>query len=485
MMIGITSYGGYIPRLRLSRASIYKSVGWLTPGSEGFAQGEKAFCNWDEDSLTMGVAAARDCLTGFNNNEVDGLYLGSTTLPFDDRLNSGIMATALNLEPSVMTADFTSSQRAGVSALLAGLQAVKSGERKNVLIVATDKRESKPASFQELWFGDGAASVLLGDKDVVAEFKGSYSVSYDFVDHYRGARRRFDYNWEDRWIRDEGYAKIIPEAVHGLLSKLGINSDQIDKFVYPCYFKNQHLAISKLLGVGREKIVDNMHEVCGETGTAHPLVMLVSTLEQAKPGERIVVAGFGQGCDALCFEATEKIKHLAPRIGINGSLANKQTTDNYIKYLKFRGYIDTETGIRGEAPTQTALTSLWRNRKMILGLVGGKCQKCGTAQFPKLDICVNPNCGAVGEQVDYEFSNIPATVKSFTGDLLAVSPSPPSIYGMIHFEGGGRFMADFTDCELSEMKVGMPVIMSFRKHAVDEGRGFTGYFWKAIPKPSL
>jgi NAD(P)-dependent dehydrogenase (short-subunit alcohol dehydrogenase family)/uncharacterized OB-fold protein/putative sterol carrier protein len=153
-----------------------------------------------------------------------------------------------------------------------------------------------------------------------------------------------------------------------------------------------------------------------------------------------------------------------------------------MKFLKFRDLIETEAGIRAEAPDQTAMTTLWRKREMILGLVGGKCTVCGTPQYPKADVCVNPNCGALHSQEDYEFADIPATVKSFTGDNLAVSVDPPAIYGMIQFDGGGRFMADFTDCEMGDLSVGTPVEMAFRRHYVDEERGFTGYFWKAVPR---
>ncbi|MBW2616768.1 MAG: SDR family NAD(P)-dependent oxidoreductase, partial [Deltaproteobacteria bacterium] len=80
-----------------------------------------------------------------------------------------------------------------------------------------------------------------------------------------------------------------------------------------------------------------------------------------------------------------------------------------------------------------------------------------------------------------EFAEVPASVKSFTGDLLAVSVDPPGIYGMVQFDGGGRFMADFSDCELSEVRVGQQVTMAFRRRYTDTERGFTGYFWKAVP----
>ncbi len=481
-MVGILSYGGYIPRLRLNRMSIYRQIGWLAPALITVAQGERSFCNWDEDSITMAVAAARDCLRGMDKSAVDGLYLASTTLPFADRSGAGVVATALNLPERAATADFTTALKAGTSALVAALEAVESGRKQQVLVAASDKRETKAASFYEMWFGDGAAALLLGAGDeVIAEFKGAYSLSYDFVDHYRGAGRRFDYTWEERWVREEGYGKIIPEAIAGLLDRLHLSIAEVDKLVYPCFIRRQHQAIGRRLGARPEQVMDNLHAVCGETGTAHPLVMLVRALEEARPGERIVVAGFGQGSDALCFEVTERIGDLPPRRGLSGSLAEGKSSDNYLKFLKFRDLIITEEGIRAEAPSQTAMTTLWRKRKMILGLVGGRCTVCGTPQFPKMDICVNPECGAVHSQEDYEFADRPAVVKSFTSDMLAVSVSPPAIYGMVQFEGGGRFMADFTDCELDDLRVGMPVQMVFRIHHVDRERGFTGYFWKARP----
>jgi len=480
-MIGIVSYGAYIPRLRLNRASVFQAMGWFAPALIMVARGERAVCNYDEDSLTMAVAAARDCITGFDRKTIDAAYLCSTTLPFADRQNSGIFATALNLREEITTADFTSSLRAATTGLLTAMDVIKSGNRKAILVTASDKRETKPASFYEMWFGDGAASLLVGSENIIAEFIGSYTVSYDFVDHYRGAQHRFDYTWEERWVREEGYSKIIPEAISGIMKKLNISMSDVDKLVFPCIFQAEHRTIAKKLGVAPEKVVDTLHEVCGETGVAHPHVMFVTALEEAKPGDGILIAGFGQGCDALYFRVTDHIKKFPSRRGVRGSLEHKKSIDNYMKYLVFRNLIEPEMGIRAEAQTQTAMTTLWRQRKMITGLVGGKCRDCGTPQYPKMEICVNPDCNHMNSQDDYEFADVPARVKTFTGDLLAVSMNPPAIYGMVQFEGGGRFMADFTDCELEDLKVGMPVAMSFRKRFSDRERGFTGYFWKAVP----
>ncbi|NIQ37236.1 MAG: short-chain dehydrogenase, partial [Proteobacteria bacterium] len=480
-MIGIKSYGSYIPRLRLDRMSIFQNMGWFAPATIMVAQGERSFCNWDEDSVTMAVEASRDCLQGMDKSRVDAHYLCSTTLPFADRLCAGIVKTALNLRDDIMTHDFSTSLRCGTSGLITALETVRGGERKEILLTASDKRETKAAYFYEMWFGDGAASLLVGDGDVIAEFLGSYSISYDFVDHYRGAHNRFDYMWEERWVRDEGYSKIIPEAITGLFDRLSISMADVDWLVFPCFFKGEHRKIAKKLGAPAGKVVDNLHEACGEAGAAHPLIMFIHALEGAKSGDRILLAGFGQGCDALYFQITDKIQNMPPRRGVRGSLANKKTVDNYLKFLKFRDLIQTEMGIRAESPTQTAMTVLWRKRKMIMGLVGGKCRECGTPQFPRMETCVNPDCRAVNCQDDYEFADVPAAVKSFTGDLLSVSVDPPAIYGMIQFEGGGRMVADFTDCQLDDVHVGQPVKLTFRRRYIDRERGFTGYFWKAIP----
>jgi len=482
-MIGITSYGAYIPRLRLDRMAIFQAMGWFAPAIMMVAQGERSMCNWDEDAITMAVAASRDCLTGMNKESLDALYLASTTLPFADRQNAGIVSAALNLRDDFITADYTASQKAATTALITAFDAVSGGARNNILVTASDRRETKTAYFYEMWFGDGAAALLVGDTDVIAEYKGSYSLSADFVDHYRGADKKYDYVWEERWTRDAGYGTFIPQAVKGLFDKLGITMDDVDKLVYPCFFKGDHRKIAQGLGADPEKLVDNMHEVCGETGAAHSFMMFISALEQAKPGDRILMCGFGQGANALYFEVTENIAKLPARRGVAGSLANKKSIDNYLKWLKFRDLIKTEMGIRAEAPTQTATTVLWRKNKMILGLIGGKCRECDTPQFPKSDVCVNPECGAFYSQDDYEFADVAAKVKTFTGDLLAVSVDPPAIYGMVQFDGGGRLVADFTDCELDDIKVGLPVSMEFKCKSVDKERGFVNYFWKAVPVP--
>lgn len=482
-MIGITSYGGYIPRYRLSRMTIVQNMAWYFPVIMAVADGEKSVANWDEDAVSMAVAAAYDCMTGKNRKALDGVILASTTLPFADRLNAGIVAEALNMrEEGISNADFTSCMKAGTTAAISALESIKAGGKNSVLVVASDQRRTKMATMSEMFFGDGAAALLFGKDDVIAEFKGSYSVNCDFVDHYRGNGKEFDYGWEERWQRDIGYGKIIPETIAGFLKKTGMKIEDFDKVIYPCYFKATHAGIAKKLGIDKGKVQNNMHAVCGDTGTSHPFVMLVSALEEARPGDTLLLASFGQGCDVMAFEVTDKIKDFKGPKGLKGSLANRVELVSYQKFAKFRDLIIADLGIRGEANQNTALTVLWRRRKMLFGLVGAKCKKCETPQFPAMPVCVNPDCWNVNEFDEYEFADKEATVLMFTGDMLAASVDPPAVYGLLGYDGGGRTMLDFTDCDLNQVKVGMKATMSFRKRYVDTMRGFTGYFWKAVPR---
>ena len=478
--VGILAYGAYLPRLRLARRSVADANAWFNPALKGLAKGERTMCYWDEDAVTMAVEAARDCLTAQDRGAVTSLVFASTSFPFEDRLNAGIVLEALNLTPSVNAQDLTASQRAATSGLVTALQVARGGAGP-VLLVASEKRRTKTASPLELQTGDGAAALLVGSGPVVARLIGHASRTVDFVDHYRGEGFEFDYTWEERWIRDEGYNKIVPAALAELFKSSGAKGADITHFAMPCVLPRVAAGIAKKAGMPDASVRDNLHAVCGETGAAHPLVMLVDALEKATPGDKILVVGFGQGCDALLFEAPGELAKLAPRLGVKGHLALGKQETNYAKFLAFNDLIAIERGLRADIDKQTPLSSLYRNRRMLTGLIGGQCRKCGTRQFPKSNVCVNPNCNAFHSQDDHPFADMPAKVQSYTADRLTYSPDPPHYYGMVVFEEGGRLMIDFTDCDAQSVDVAAPMRMMFRIKDYDPQRGFTRYFWKAAP----
>jgi 3-hydroxy-3-methylglutaryl CoA synthase len=480
-MVGIASFGGYIPRLRLSRKAIVDANGWFNAGLRAYGKAERAICSWDEDALTMAVEAARDALAERPRDGFRALYLATTSAPFEDRQNAGIVAEALRLGSAVNTMDVGASQRAGTTALIAALDAA-AARGGPVLYVAAEKRRAPAASPAELLYGDGAAALVLDRAPGIAKFVASRSASVDFVDHYKGKGREFDYAWEERWIRDEGYLKIVPPVIQALLAETGLEPGAVAHFSMPCTLPRVVQMIARQLGFPEASLRPNLDGLCGDTGSAHPLVMLVHALQEAKPGERILVTSFGNGCDALLFEATAELPAMQKaRRGILGSLKRRKEETNYGKYLAFNDLVKMERGLRAEVDKQTPLSILYRNKDMLLALVGGRCERCSTVQFPKSNICVNPNCRARHTQVDQPFSEFSGRIVSYTADNLTYSPEPPAHYGMVQFAEGGRMMVDFTDIEAGGIEVGMPMRMVFRIKEIDPQRGFTKYFWKAAP----
>jgi len=481
-MVGITAFGGYVPRLRLQRQAIVDAHKWANPALAGKAKGERSMCNWDEDSVTMGVEAARSCLN--STSEVpDIVYFASTSAPFADRQNAGIISTALGLSEDIASADIASSQRAGTTALTQAFAAVQGGLYQNALLVAADKRRTKAASPGELAYGDAAVAMSIGLDNPLVELVAVQSATVDFIDHFRGATEEFDYTWEERWIRDEGLAKIVPPCIGKALAKAGLAPTDVDHFVMPCTIARAVAAIARQSGIDVKAVRDNLNDELGEAGTAHALVMLLHTLQtQAKPGDVILAVSFGQGCDALVLKVTDAFADYRPECGIVDALANRQAEDNYQKFLAFNDLIKLDKGMRAERDDyKTALTVNYRKRDMLTGLVGGKCTQCGTLQFPRADICVNPQCRAFDAQEPHAFREEPASILTWSADYLTYTADPPSHYGMITFANGGRFMTDFTDVNVGDIEVGMDVRMMFRIKSMDHTRGFVRYFWKAVP----
>ena len=473
MEIGILAYGAYIPRRRLSRKSVADANAWFNPALKGQAKAERSMCNWDEDAVTMAVEACRAVLGTTPAPDLQGIVLASTSLPFADRLNAGVVRSALARPVALQASDAGGSLRAGTTQLLRALEAA--GD-KSMLVVASEQRQAKPASSAELLFGDGAAALLVGRGKPVAVLRGAASEGHDFVDHFRETGRDTDYGWEERWVRDEGFGKIIPPVVKSALEAAGCTAADIDHYVMPAAQPKLNLAIAKTLGIRSEAVADALFEVCGDTGSAHPLMMLAKTLALATPGQKILVVQFGNGCDAMVLETTE---WQAPDPSRLAWLAGGRTETNYLKFLSFRGQLELAWGMRAEMDNKTALSAAWRNESMIHGFMGGRCTSCNTVQFPSARICVNPACGKTDTLQPYRLADETAQIRSHTSDWLSYSQSPPFQFGHVEFASGARVLMEFTDSEQEQLAVGAPLAMRFRIKDVDPLRGFRRYFWKA------
>ena len=302
------------------------------------------------------------------------------------------------------------------------------------------------------------------------------------MDHFRSADNRYDYTWEERWIRDEGYLKIVPAAVASALDQAQITPAQIDHFILPSPFRGTAATVARTLGLPAGAEVDALDGSCGYTGAAHALLMLAATLEKAQAGETILLVGFGQGCDALVLRVTDAIADFKPVRGVSGALADAQTHDSYLRMASYEGSIDLEWGMRAEKPIKTAHTEQWRSRGQLSAFVAGRCAQCGTVQFPQLAYCLNPECNAPSAQFDQvPLADERCEVLTHTADWLSYHPAPPLYVGFAQFDNGARLLMEMVDVNAAGIEKGTPLRVVHRIKDVDKVRGYPRYFWKATP----
>ena len=233
-------------------------------------------------------------------------------------------------------------------------------------------------------------------------------------------------------------------------------------------------AVAKRVGVPASALVPTAGDTVGDLGGAQPLAMLDTALRAAPAGALILVAAFGSGCDVLLLERTA-----VPCPGAEPADGKPETS--YLKYLSFTGQLALAWGMRAEMDNKTALTAAWRDHARTERFEGGRCERCGTVQFPRSRLCVNPACRAQDTQAPESLADKPARVLSHTSDFLGYTPAPPFQFGHIDFEDGARVLMEFADADREELAVGLPVRMVYRIKDLDGARGFRRYFWKATP----
>jgi 3-hydroxy-3-methylglutaryl CoA synthase/uncharacterized OB-fold protein len=475
MAFGITGVGAYVPRLRIERAAIAGAHRWMNPGLAAAGKGERAFCSWDEDVVTMAVEAARDCLDGQNRDAIQTLHVASTTFPYADLSHAVIVAAALGLPHAVETSNAAGSQRAASTALIQAL-----GAGKTALVVASEKPDPMPASVAEIQGGVGAAAVSLGEEGVIAKPLAATSRAVHFVDRFRAADQPSDYAWEERWIRDEGYAKIVPEAIRDALSQAGVAAAEVAHLILPAPIRGVAAGIAKQLGIGAA-IAGGFEGRVGYAGAAHGMLMLAEVLGIAKPGERILFVGFGQGVDVLLLEATDRIGGQRGR-GLAGTVADALVTGDYLRMLSFADRIALDWGMRGEKHGKAALTEQYRASDQLDSFTGGRCGACGRVQFPVLAYCVDAACGApASAMAPVSLADEPAAIFTITSDWLSYHPAPPLAVGFVQFDIGARLLMEVVDATPAQLTEGTPLRMVFRIKERDKLRGFNRYFWKATP----
>lgn len=463
-MFGIQSYGTYVPFNRLTKSTIAEAY-----GSRG-KKGEKAVAYYDEDSLTMAVAASMDAVK--DSTKLESIIFASTTAPYREKLCATQIAACLDTGKNIRTVDMTDSLRACADGFLNACES-----KKNTLVAVGDCRLGANDGQFEGDLGDGAAAFVFGSENVIAEYVDSYCVSMDIHDMWRSEEDRYVRFWDVRYTNSTHYIPMMKAAVSGLLEKTGLQASDITTFVNYAHEDRHRMAAAMKLGFAPEQIPAGLYNDIGNTGCAAAPMLLASVLDSANPGDTILYVSYSDGCVAMLLKVTEEIVGCRRSVTLAEQIANKNSDLPYGKYLKWKDFLDCEPQRRPDQE-RSSLPDYFRNYKKNNAMYGSICTHCGTPQFPPQRVCVK--CHHVDEMEPYCFIGKKATIRTFTLDGLSLSKDSPNYLVVVDFEGGGKMMTYLVDCKSEDVRVGLPVRLSFRK--IFDANGVHTYFWKVVPE---
>jgi len=384
---------------------------------------------------------------------------------------SSVVATACDLPRTTAVADFAGSVRAGVAALRAALDGVRAGTIDTAMVAAADVRVVEPGSELEGQLGDSACAVAVGREGVIAELVSVGAVAEEFTYLWQNDEQRFLQVADARFGNTYGYARDVPEAVSAALKKAELPASKVGKLALAAPDAKVAASIAKKLGVEASALVPLLAAEAGVLGSPEPLLMLARALETAGPNEFIVVAGYGEGADALVFRTTDALPGARPR-SLADALQPAIPLASYERYLWARGVLPNDVG--GE-PVPTYIE--WKELKQDIRLYGSRCLECGLVQYPMALVCLG--CNAREKLVDHKLARR-GTIFTYTIDMLAQVWEHPMPMVVVDLDGGGRVYLQGTDYTEGSVEVGAPVELTFRR--LNEVGGQRNYFWKVRPR---
>ncbi len=468
-MTGIVTYGGYVPFHRIKKSEIAAAYGKIAK------TGEKAVAYYDEDSLTMAVAASLNAIPSADGKDLKGVYFATTTSPYREKQCASQIAAVMDCNHAVRSADFSSSLKCASDAMLTALEFAKSGER--TLVAAADCRLGGNDGSYENDLGDGGAAFVFGDgDDVIAEFIGSATVSIEGYDMWRLQDSKIVRFWDVRFANTQLYVPMVTEAVKNVLAQTSLKPEDFAAVV--SYAHEERYIASPLLKLGftADQIKPTLYGEIGNTGCAAAPLMLANALDDAKPGDKILSLFYGDGCNALVFEATEKIAGYKPAHKVREIIDRKNNTLTYGKYLKWKEFLECEP-MRRPDQERSSQPDYFRGYKRNNAMWGSKCKVCGKPHYPPQRVCAT--CHSVDQMEPYRFIGKKAWLRTFTLDGVSLSLDPPNNLVVVEFEGGGKMMTFLDDCDKNDIHVKMPVELSFRR--MFRAGQVNTYFWKVVP----
>ena len=465
-MRGIIASGAYIPHRRLDRSEIAALFG------KGGGKGTRSVAGYDEDTTTMGAEAARNALRDAGDVAVDSVWFSTSTPAYLEKTNAAAIHAALRLEPSVGALDMGGALRSGIGALRTALQGGGT-----TLVISADVRDGMATSADEATGGDGAAALVVGDESagaVIAEFVGAGIATDEFLERWRVPGAERSRVWEERF-GEVTYAPLMKSAFEAALADAGIAAGDIDRLAVAGMHARAIKRGGKAFGAAADKMVDDLGATVGNTGTAHASLLLAGALETAEPGELIAVVMLADGVEVVILRATDAIAHYRATAPVAAQTAAGAPV-SYGKFLSWRGMVAVEPPNRPD-PNRPSASAAYRREDWKFGFVGTRDRSSGMIHLPPAR--VSQKGGAVDDMEPVAMADTQGTIAAFTVDKLVYSPSPPVVFAVVDFDGGGRAPLELTDVDPDEVEIGGRVEPTFRRLFTSDE--IHNYFWKVRP----
>ncbi|MCL4326428.1 MAG: hydroxymethylglutaryl-CoA synthase [Candidatus Thermoplasmatota archaeon] len=344
-MVGIVSYGAYIPKYRIRPAEIGRV--W---GINGEAYGKSLNINSksvpapDEDTATISTEAAKAAMNRVNikSSEIGAVYVGSESHPYAVKPTATIVAEALDITPYMTAADLEFACKAGTAAIQISMGLVKSKMYNYCMAIGSDTSQGSPGDPLEYSASAGGAAFIIGDEHVIADINYTCSYTTDTPDFWRREGQKYPRHG-GRFTGEPAYFKHIIACSNMVFKHQNTKPEDYNYVVLHQPNGKFPYRAAKMLGFRDEQItVGLLTPYIGNTYSGAVMLGTSAVLDIAKPGDRIFVIGFGSGagCDGFDITVTEEInsfhKEKAPSVKW---LVERSVYIDYSIYAKFRNKI--------------------------------------------------------------------------------------------------------------------------------------------------
>ncbi len=340
-MVGIVGYGVCIPKYRIRAEEITAIWGEEAKRiNEGLGIFEKSVPDLDEDTATLATEAGRDAVrhAGINPKHVGALFVGSESHPYAVKPTASIVAEAIGATPHLTAADFEFACKAGTVAMQCCMGMCSAGMIEYGLAIGSDMAQGKPGDALEYSAGVGAAAMLIGVKETVADIEATYSYTTDTPDFWRRPGADFP-SHGGRFTGEPAYFKHIVNASKGLFERNNLKAEDFDYVVFHQPNGKFPLQAAKMLKIDGAKLKQGLVvPYIGNTYSGASLIGLAAVLDVAKPGERILLTSFGSGAgsDAFSIRVTDEILKKRGRTRTVQSQIDEKEYLDYGHYVKQR-----------------------------------------------------------------------------------------------------------------------------------------------------